>query len=142
MKQLTASLPRGIPRGLRTGTALKYNCPNNGCNTKPTASHDAMLPPKSPRKVNRKLNLCHRRGQRVGRWGGCVCPGNSTCVTDMDTSRSVGGVRVSRKLNLRNRHGHKLVGGGGALGFDGWSGATGMMVTPRVADSGLSDTVP
>jgi hypothetical protein len=28
------------------------------------------------------------------------------------------------------------------LGFDGWSGATGMMVMPRVADSGLSDTVP
>ena len=50
-----------------------------------------------------------------------MCPGNSTCVTDMDI---------------------KLVGGGGALGFDGWSGATGMMVMPRVADSGLSDTVP
>ena len=27
-------------------------------------------------------------------------------------------------------------------GFDGGSGATGMMVTPRVADSGLSGTVP
>ena len=29
-----------------------------------------------------------------------------------------------------------------ARGSDGGSGATGMMVTPRVADSGLSDTVP
>ena len=29
-----------------------------------------------------------------------------------------------------------------SLGFDGGSEATGMMVTPRVADSGLSGTVP